>query len=216
MTADLFGAQDDQPWAEHLSAGTVWHHGLAVKHEVQLMTAIADIERQAGFRHMVTPGGFRMSAAMTNCGQFGWVTDQGGYRYAESDPQTGKVWPDIPECFLTLASAAAAQSGYPGFQPDACLINRYEVGSRMSLHQDKNEQDFSAPIVSVSLGLPVQFQFGGLTRKERPARLTLEHGDVIVWGGPDRLRYHGVGALKSGEHRLLGACRINLTFRKAG
>lgn len=216
MTADLFGALNDQSQPERLSDGTFWLHGFASAVAPLLIEAIEQIEQQAPLRRMVTPGGFRMSAAMTNCGSLGWVTDRSGYRYCETDPMTGKRWPVMPDAFVALAIEAAVQVGYPDFVPDACLVNRYVPGSRMSLHQDKNEQDYTAPIVSVSLGLPVVFQFGGMKRNEKPARLPLSHGDVVVWGGPDRLRYHGVSPLKPGCHELLGECRINLTFRKAG
>jgi alkylated DNA repair protein (DNA oxidative demethylase) len=164
---------------------------------------------------MVTPGGFRMSIAMTNCGSFGWVTDKTGYRYDAIDPETGKHWPDMPASFLRLAAEAAANAGFPAFVPDACLVNRYEAGTRLSLHQDKNERDFLQPVVSISLGVPATFLFGGLKRADKTIRVPLEHGDVAVWGGPARLRYHGVAPLKAGNHPALGGQRINLTFRKA-
>jgi alkylated DNA repair protein (DNA oxidative demethylase) len=156
-----------------------------------------------------------MSAAMTNCGALGWVTDRTGYRYDSRDPETGKPWPRMPAAFLRLAGDAAADAGFHRFVPDACLVNRYEPGARLTLHQDKNERDFSAPIVSVSLGIPAVFLFGGLNRADKAARVPLEHGDVVVWGGPARLRYHGVNPLKPGHHALVDEHRINLTFRKA-
>ena len=165
---------------------------------------------------MVTPGGFRMSVAMTNCGALGWVSDPSGYRYDPLDPESGNPWPRMPDSFARLAQDAAAQAGFEGFTPDACLVNRYEPGARLTLHQDRNERDFRAPIVSVSLGLPAVFLFGGLKRADKPARIPLEHGDVAVWGGPARMRYHGVMPLKEGAHALLGNQRINLTFRRAG
>jgi DNA oxidative demethylase len=167
------------------------------------------------FRHMVTPGGFTMSVAMTNCGTAGWVTDRTGYRYDRDDPETGRPWPAMPASFHALAHGAAEVAGYPGFVPDSCLINRYAPGSRLSPHQDKNERDFASPIVSVSLGLPAVFQFGGPRRADRMSRYVLHHGDVAVWGGNSRLFHHGVMALKDGEHPLLGRMRINLTFRNA-
>ena len=157
-----------------------------------------------------------MSVALTNCGSLGWVTDRTGYRYDAADPETGKQWPAMPAAFLRLAHDAAAHAGFDGFVPDACLVNQYLPGARLTLHQDRNERDFSAPIVSVSLGVPAVFLFGGLKRSDRPSRVPLEHGDVVVWGGPDRLRYHGVQPLKAAHHYLLGEQRINLTFRKAG
>lgn len=216
MTGDLFATEQREPYAEKIGDGTVWLHGFAYASANALMTAITTIARQAPFRQMTTPGGFVMSVAMTNCGRLGWVTDRTGYRYSESDPETGQPWPAMPDSFRELATSAAGLAGYTDFIPDACLINRYLPGSRMSLHQDKNEEDYSAPIVSVSLGLPMIFQFGGMARKDKPARLPLNHGDVVVWGGVDRLRYHGVSPLKPGRHELVGECRINLTFRKAG
>jgi alkylated DNA repair protein (DNA oxidative demethylase) len=163
---------------------------------------------------MVTPGGHQMSVAMTNCGGKGWVTDRRGYRYDSADPETGRLWPAMPPSFRDLAERAAAQAGVEGFAPEACLINRYRPGAKMSLHQDKDELDLDAPIVSVSLGLPATFLFGGLSRKETPRRYRLEHGDIAVWGGPSRLMFHGVAPLADGEHPLLGRQRINLTFRK--
>jgi alkylated DNA repair protein (DNA oxidative demethylase) len=180
-----------------------------------LLAALDEITAQAPFRHMSTPGGFEMSVAMTNCGDRGWITDRRGYRYDGNDPVSGAAWPAMPPAFRALASQAAEQGGFAGFAPDACLINCYEPGARMSLHQDRDETDFSAPIVSVSLGLPAIFMFGGLKRSDKPARYRLEHGDVVVWGGPSRLFFHGVAPLADGEHALLGRKRINLTFRKA-
>ena len=180
--------------------------------------AIAEIDtltQRAAFRYMLTPGGYTMSVAMTNCGRLGWTTDRAGYRYTEDDPETGLAWPPMPDVLRRLAKDAAAAAGFPEFSPDACLINRYLPGARLSLHQDRNERDFTAPIVSVSLGLPAVFLFGGHTRTDKTVRIPLLHGDVTVWGGPDRLRHHGILPLKDGEHSLLGAQRINLTFRKA-
>jgi alkylated DNA repair protein (DNA oxidative demethylase) len=163
---------------------------------------------------MTTPGSYRMSVAMTNCGNAGWVTDRTGYRYDALDPASGERWPAMPPAFRALASCAATEAGFDGFVPDACLMSRYEPGARLSLHQDKDEQDLESPIVSVSLGLPVVFLFGGHRRADRPRRVPLMHGDVVVWGGPARLRFHGVQPLKAGHHPLLGAARINLSFRK--
>ena len=170
---------------------------------------------EAVFRHLITPGGFRMSVAMVNCGTYGWVSDRTGYRYDAIDPESGKPWPHMPDVFRKLARDAAASAGFEDFEPDACLVNRYEPGARLSLHQDKNERGFDAPIVSVSLGIPAVFLWGGLRREDRPVRIPLMHGDVMVWGGPSRLRYHGVLPLKEGHHPLTGGYRINLTFRKA-
>jgi alkylated DNA repair protein (DNA oxidative demethylase) len=200
---------------EELCAGAVVLRRFALSDETAIFTALHGIIANAPFRHMVTPGGFRMSVAMTNCGSCGWVTDKTGYRYDAIDPQSGMRWPGMPDAFLKLASDAAADAGFKDFIPDACLINRYAPGARLSLHQDRNERDFSAPIVSVSLGIPAVFLFGGARREDKPIRIRLTHGDVVVWGGPARLRYHGVMPLKEGHHPLTGGHRINLTFRKA-
>jgi alkylated DNA repair protein (DNA oxidative demethylase) len=180
-----------------------------------LWPAVQQIADAAPFRHMITPGGFEMSVAMTNCGPLGWTTDRTGYHYSPTDPQSGRPWPTMPSAFLALATAAAHQAGFPNFTPDACLINRYHPGAKMSLHQDKDEYDFAQPIVSVSLGLPAIFLLGGFERSDKAARVRLHHGDVVVWGGPARLRYHGVLPIKPGEHPLTGPCRINLTLRAA-
>jgi alkylated DNA repair protein (DNA oxidative demethylase) len=198
-----------------MAEGAVLLRGFARSFESELIADLREIIAQAPFRHMVTPGGHQMSVAMTNCGSAGWVTDRSGYRYDANDPEAGRPWPAMPPSFRALAAQAAAQGGFEGFAPDACLINRYAPGARMSLHQDKDETDFGAPIVSVSLGLPAIFLFGGLQRSDKPQRFRLQHGDIAVWGGPARLRFHGVAPLADGEHAMLGRQRINLTFRKA-
>ena len=203
------------PVDESVGVGATVLRGFASVAGPCLLEAVEAISACAPFRFMTTPGGFRMSVAMTNCGSVGWVTDRSGYRYEGADPLTGQPWPVIPAAFHELATSAAARAGFPGYSPDACLVNRYEPGARMSLHQDKDERDLEAPIVSVSLGLPAVFLFGGLRRAERPTRIALEHGDVVVWGGPSRLRYHGVAPLKDGDHAIFGRHRVNLTFRKA-
>jgi alkylated DNA repair protein (DNA oxidative demethylase) len=214
--ADLFeslaGAQLTR---ETMAEGAVLLRGFARSFEQDLIAALREIVDQAPFRHMLTPGGHKMSVAMTNCGSAGWVTDHSGYRYDAIDPQSAKAWPAMPPPFRTLAEQAAAEAGFDGFAPDACLINCYQPGARMSLHQDKDENDFTAPIVSVSLGLPAIFLFGGLKRADKPQRFRLEHGDVVVWGGPSRLFFHGVAPLADGEHSLMGRQRINLAFRRA-
>lgn len=201
---------------ESLGPGAFVLRGFALQDEAALLAALHSVTVQAPFRHMITPGGFRMSVAMTNCGALGWVTDKTGYRYDPIDPKSGRNWPSMPESFLRLAMSAADEAGFPGFLPDACLINRYEPGAKLSLHQDKNERDFGHPIVSVSLGLPAVFLFGGEERSEKTVRTHVMHGDVVVWGGPARLRYHGVMPLKEGFHASVGGYRLNLTFRKAG
>ncbi|ARO87699.1 alpha-ketoglutarate-dependent dioxygenase AlkB [Nitrosospira lacus] len=218
MTPDLFEFEERQrcrKWREELCPGAVVLHGFAAQDDTAIFAALHGVTGEAAFRHMITPGGFRMSVALTNCGAYGWVSDRTGYRYDATDPESGKPWPRMPGVFLKLAQKAAASAGFEDFEPDACLVNRYEPGARLSLHQDKNERDFGAPIVSVSLGLPAIFLWGGLRREDRPVRIPLMHGDVMVWGGPSRLCYHGVLALKEGNHPLMGGYRINLTFRKA-
>ena len=213
-TMDLF-ADDAGPAAVALATGATLLRGYAVRVADDLWGGIGPILAAAPLRHLVTPGGLRMSVAMSNCGSLGWVSDRRGYRYDALDPDSGQPWPDMPASFSSLAGAAAAAAGFPGFVPDACLINRYEPGARLSLHQDRDEHDFAQPIVSVSLGLPALFLFGGPMRKQPTLRVPLVHGDVVVWGGPARLNHHGVLALQDGWHALTGACRVNLTFRRA-
>jgi alkylated DNA repair protein (DNA oxidative demethylase) len=199
-----------------LGPGTAILNGFALGRETELAFVMQAISKLAPFRHMITPGGFRMSVALTNCGTYGWVADRAGYRYDSIDPETGQHWPGMPGNFLELARDAASAAGFPSFNPDACLINRYEPGSRLTLHQDKNERDFTQPIVSVSLGLPATFLFGGTERSDKTVRVPVHHGDVIVWGGSARLRYHGINPLKNGVHPTFGGYRYNLTFRVAG
>ncbi|MFL9922747.1 DNA oxidative demethylase AlkB [Herbaspirillum lusitanum] len=216
MTQDLFATLPRTPSAIAIEEGVSLLQAFIDEAEAgALMQAIHGVLQQAPLRHMQTPGGYRMSVAMSNCGELGWVTDRSGYRYQGSDPVSGQAWPAMPEVFRALAVRAAAAAGFAGFMPDACLINRYEAGARMALHQDKDEQDMRQPIVSVSLGLPATFLFGGMQRAGRPLRMRLESGDVVVWGGPARLRFHGVDTLADGEHPLSGRCRFNLTFRRA-
>jgi DNA oxidative demethylase len=197
-----------------MAEGAVLLRGFVGDSEVGLIATLRDIVTAAPFRHMVTPGGHQMSVAMTNCGNAGWVTDRSGYRYSPDDPETGKPWPAMPSILGELADRAAERAGFAGFTPDVCLINRYVPGAKMSLHQDKDEFDFGAPIVSVSLGLPAIFMFGGPKRSDKPRRFLLEHGDIAVWGGPSRLFFHGVAPLADGDHPVVGPQRLNLTFRK--
>ncbi|MDF0580098.1 DNA oxidative demethylase AlkB [Bradyrhizobium yuanmingense] len=215
MTGDLFDSlAEAQPSREKIADGAVLLRGFVKPIESGLIDAVRAIVAQSPFRRMTTPGGHLMSVAMTNCGERGWITDHTGYRYDPVDPRTGAPWPAMPPLFADLARRAAEQGGFERFAPDACLVNRYEPGTRLSLHQDKDELDYSAPIVSVSLGLPATFLFGGLARNDKPRRFRLVHGDVVVWGGASRLAYHGVAPLADGEHPLLGKKRINLTFRR--
>ena len=216
MTADLFDDLPDiNPRQIRLGDGAILLRGFVRYADNALVSALEKVVAQAPFRHMTTPGGYRMSVAMTNCGQAGWVTDRRGYRYDAVDPETGRAWPLLPEVFMAVARTAAMHAGFENFLPDACLINRYAPSARLSLHQDKNECDSAAPIVSVSLGLPAVFLFGGLQRNDRPQRYRLEHGDVAVWGGPSRFAFHGIASVADGHHPILGPQRINLTFRKA-
>ena len=217
MTPSLF---DDPPQPAQppdvLEPGATVLRGFALEKAADLLQAVQQITVQAPFRHLITPGGLRMSVAMTNCGQLGWVSDRQGYRYDPTDADSGQPWPAMPALFATLALDAAAAAGFPGFAPDACLINRYAPGTRLSLHQDRDEGNYAHPIVSVSLGIPAVFLWGGARRADKARRIALMHGDVVVWGGPARLRFHGVLPLPEGTHLLTGAHRINLTFRKAG
>jgi len=197
-----------------LEEGAVLLRGYATDDAPTLLEEVARIARDAPFRHLMTPGGYTMSVAMTNCGRVGWVSDRTGYRYDAADPDTGAPWPPMPPRFLALARRAAAEGGFAGYDPDACLINRYAAGAKLGLHQDRDEEDAWSPIVSVSLGLPAVFLWGGRKRADPLRRMRLESGDVVVWGGPARFVYHGVAPLKAGEHHLTGDVRLNLTFRK--
>jgi DNA oxidative demethylase len=216
MTLDLF---PDEPAVEQrdepLAPGALVLRGFVRDRAAALLEALGAVTVRAPFRFLVTPGGYQMSVAMTNCGRAGWISERTGYRYGPVDPLTREPWPTMPAVFAAVAAESAARAGFMGFAPDACLINQYEPGSRLSLHQDKDERDYGAPIVSVSLGLPAVFLFGGGLRTDKTQRVPLAHGDVVVWGGPARLRYHGVLPLKDGEHPLLGRRRINITFRQA-
>ncbi len=213
MTADLF---PDARRHMVLDEGAVLLGGFAETQGGALLDAIAQIAVDAPFRHLETPGGKRMSVAMTNCGPLGWVSDRRGYRYEPRDPLSGKAWPAMPPLFQSLALEAAEAAGYAGFRPDACLINRYAPGSRLTLHQDRDEGHYDWPIVSVSLGVPAVFLWGGRARSDRTKRVGLAHGDVVVWGGASRLHFHGIADLKDAQHPLTGALRYNLTFRQAG
>jgi alkylated DNA repair protein (DNA oxidative demethylase) len=181
----------------------------------RLMPLIQHLAAESSFRHLVTPGGQTMSVAMTNCGPLGWVSDRSGYRYDARDPLTGRAWAPMPAEFLELARSAAALGGFPDFAPDACLVNRYSPGSRLTGHRDADEQNYAQPIVSVSLGLPASFAFYGLTRGGKGRTVPLADGDVLVWGGASRLVYHAVRPIKPGTHPVTGAWRYNLTFRHA-
>jgi alkylated DNA repair protein (DNA oxidative demethylase) len=207
--ADLFSGD------RVLGDGAVLLGGFTLGVEREVLAALESVVRVAPFRFLVTPGGYRMSVGMTNCGDAGWVSDRTGYRYDAVDPDSGRRWPAMPVVLADLARRAADRAGFGGFVADACLINRYEPGSRLLLHQDRNERDYDAPIVSVSLGLPAVFLFGGLRRADRALRVPLEHGDVVVWGGASRLVFHGVAEVRDGEHPLVGRQRLNLTFRQA-
>jgi DNA oxidative demethylase len=212
---DLFAEVTPVVETEKLADSAFLFRRFAAERAASLVQLVSGIAQVSPFRHMVTPGGYRMSVAMTNCGLAGWTTDRQGYRYSKIDPETGAAWQPMPLEFQQLAETAAERAGFPGFKPDSCLINRYEPGAKLSLHQDRDENSYEFPIVSVSLGLPAKFLFGGLVRTKRPRRCRLESGDVVVWGGPSRLAFHGIDTLADGEHPLTGRCRLNLTFRKA-
>ena len=218
LTHDLFAnaEPEQQPRREQIGEQSYVLRGFALPWLERLLPALEAVLTAAPFRQMVTPGGFTMSVALSSCGTFGWTTDRSGYRYTRHDPQTGQPWPKMPEVFFQLAQAAAQAAGFSDFVPDSCLINRYIPGAKMSLHQDKDENSYAAPIVSVSLGLPAMFLFGGFARSDKSQRIPLLHGDIVVWGGVDRLRYHGVLPIKDGHHPKLGEQRINFTFRTAG
>jgi DNA oxidative demethylase len=213
--SDLFAETAPAVETEKLGDGAFLFRRFAMKNAGSIVGMVTAIAKVSPFRHMVTPGGYRMSVAMTNCGEAGWTTDRHGYRYSKIDPETGTSWPLMPSLFQELAESAAERAGFSDFKPDSCLINRYEPGAKLSLHQDRDEKSYGFPIVSVSLGLSAKFLFGGLRRTERPRRFRLENGDVVVWGGPSRLVFHGIDTLADGEHPLTGRCRLNLTFRKA-
>jgi alkylated DNA repair protein (DNA oxidative demethylase) len=210
----LFDTDFLPPSIERLEEGAVLLRGYANAQASLLIDEVGRVARTAAFRHLVTPGGHAMSVAMTNCGRVGWVSDRKGYRYDPLDPETGAPWPALPPTLLDIAVRAAAEAGFAGYDPDACLINRYVAGAKLGLHQDRDEKDAWAPIVSVSLGLPAVFLWGGKRRSDPVRRLRVENGDIAVWGGPARFVYHGVAALKDGQHPLTGNARINLTFRK--
>ncbi|HEX3876624.1 MAG TPA: DNA oxidative demethylase AlkB [Bryobacteraceae bacterium] len=212
--SSLFDDVPSPPSREPLEDGAVLLRGFASDAAPQLLEDVSRIAAAAPFRHLMTPGGRIMSVGMTNCGRVGWVSDRKGYRYDPNDPDTGSPWPAIPESFRDLALRAASEGGFDAYDPDACLINRYVPGAKLSLHQDRDEKDAWAPIVSVSIGIPAVFIWGGKHRGDPTRRIRLENGDVVVWGGPARFAYHGIAPLKEAEHPLTGAIRINLTFRK--
>jgi DNA oxidative demethylase len=214
MTDDLFDGLLQVPTREDIAPGAVLLRAFARDIDLALLQAADAVTARSPLHHMQTPGGYTMSVASTSCGPLGWVSGPDGYRYAAHDPRTGQPWPAMPACFSELAQRAAARAGYANFVPDACLINEYAPGAKLSLHQDKDEKDLRAPIVSVSLGLPAVFTFGGLQRSGPVQRYRLVHGDVAVWGGPSRLAFHAVLPLADGQHALLGRKRLNLTFRR--
>ena len=210
MNRDLFDTSDD---VQILADGMFLLRRAA--DSSALYRQVEAIAARAPFRHLETPGGGRMSVAMTNCGELGWVSDRRGYRYSATDPLTDAPWPEMPSSWLALAQTAASRCGFDRLEPDVCLINRYVAGSRLGAHQDRDEGDFNHPIVSVSIGLPATFLLYGHSRGGRAERIRLHDGDIVVFGGPSRMVYHGVGVLKDGRHPITGACRINLTFRRA-
>jgi alkylated DNA repair protein (DNA oxidative demethylase) len=219
MILDTLPLDFDEPSREativRLGHEAVILRGFAENQAAKLLDAVKALNAKSSFRHLVTRGGWKMSVAMTNCGELGWVSDRSGYRYDPIDPETGRPWPAMPTLFRDLAVSAASAAGFPNYSPDVCLINEYRPGSRLSLHQDRNERDSLAPIVSVSLGVPATFLWGGQLRTDRPRRITVSHGDVVVWGGVDRMTFHGIAELPHSQHPLTGDRRYNLTFRVA-
>jgi alkylated DNA repair protein (DNA oxidative demethylase) len=216
VTLDLFA--DDAPQltaTEQIGPQSFVFRGLALPLIDRLLPALEAVLTRAPFRNMITPGGYTMSVALSSCGQFGWTTDRSGYQYTRLNPHTGQPWPPMPNVFMELAQSAAQAAGFADFIPDACLINRYIPGAKLALHQDKDERGYEWPVVSVSLGIPAMFLFGGHARSDATQKVPLFHGDVVVWGGEDRLRYHGVMPIRQAEHPQLGEQRINFTFRKA-
>lgn len=215
MNLDLFSFLEKEAYSEQIAPDAVILHGFARPTVSALLVDLKQIIIKAPLRHMLTPSGFIMSVAMTNCGQYGWISERKGYRYDSIDPLSGQKWPAMPTSFFKTAILAAKEAGFPDFNPDACLINKYSPQAKLSLHQDKDEKNLDAPIVSLSLGIPALFLFGGLERREKTNKFLLEHADVVVWGGVSRLAYHGILPLKEAHHPLLGNCRINLTFRQS-
>ena len=216
MNYDLFdNINSTETWTEHICEDAVVLRQYASNQAAELLSAINLVTTQTPFRHMQTPGGHTMSVSLSSCGTFGWVSDHAGYRYSKINPETAEKWPAMPTALYEFAQQAAAEAGYANYQPDSCLINCYAIGSKMSLHQDKNERDFSQPIISVSLGLPATFLFGGLQRSDKTIKVPLSHGDVVVWGGQSRRNFHGINTIKAGYHPLTGEQRINITFRVA-
>jgi DNA oxidative demethylase len=199
-----------------LAPGALLMRGFGRDDDVDILQAVESVIAQAPLRHLQTPGGYTMSIQTTRCGSMGWVSEPGGYRYAPSNPSTRAPWPAMPQCLLDFAVRAATEAGYPDFVPDSCMINQYLPGNKLGLHQDRDERDLRAPVVSLSLGLPAIFLFGGLQRTGKTQRYRLAHGDVVVWGGPSRLAFHGVLPVADGDHALVGRRRVNVTFRKVG
>lgn len=217
MNYDLFDLSNNgETWTEEICNGALVLRQYATAQAPDILAAITAIEAQAPFRHMQTAGGYTMSAAITSCGNLGWVSDRQGYRYSTHDPQSKKPWPAMPNVLREFATKAATDAGYDNFHPDACLINRYAPGAKMSLHQDRHERDYNAPIVSISLGVQATFLFGGEQRSDQTVKVPLAHGDVVVWGGESRLKFHGVLPIKAGYHPMTGEDRLNITFRVAG
>ena len=215
ITHSLFDEEPDASRTEVLFPGAVLLHRYALKLERTFLDELDTLTKISPFRQMLTPGGRKFGVHNTSCGEVGWISDARGYRYVSIDPVSEQPWPTMPREFQQLATDAAEEGGFKHFIPDSCLVNRYAPDIKMSLHQDKDEADFSQPIVSVSLGMSATFVFGGLQRSDKLRRIDLHHGDVLVWGGPARLLFHGIQSIKDQPHPIMGAQRINLTFRRA-
>jgi alkylated DNA repair protein (DNA oxidative demethylase) len=207
---NLFTELETEPTYEEIAPGAALMRGLALADDRELFEAVERVIFSAPLRQMMTAGGQRMSIMGTDCGAVRWIAD----KYVGHDPLRPRRWPPMPPILNAFAIRCATRAGFPDFRPDACHVNRYQAGNRLGLHQDRNECDLTQPIVSVSFGLECVFLFGGLERGDPARHILLEHGDVIVWGGPSRMRFHGVQPLKPGSHPLTGPYRINLTFRK--
>ncbi|THJ30850.1 DNA oxidative demethylase AlkB [Lampropedia aestuarii] len=181
----------------------------------ELVARIEDVLQHSPLYQMATPGGKPLSVRTTSCGTHGWSSDPTGYSYVRHHPLTDQAWPEIPAAWSALATEAAQEAGFAQFAPDTCLINQYGLDSKMALHQDRSEQDLRQPVVSISLGMSALFLWGGMQRSDKPAHVLLHHGDMVVWGGVDRLRFHGIKHLTGAPHPQLGAMRYNLTLRRA-
>jgi len=207
---NLFSQLVAEPTHEEIFPGAVLMRSLALPQDNEFFTAAEAIIAARPLHHTTTPSGLPMGVMVTDCGDSRAFAN----RWDTANPERMRLWPPMPPLLRDFAIRCAVRSGFPQFRPDACHINRYQAGTKLGLHQDRHECDWTQPIVSLSFGLECIFLLGGLQRTDKPRRILLEHGDVIVWGGPSRMRFHGVQPLKPGHHPLTGPYRYNLTFRK--